>query len=218
MSRPGSPTRDGPQIFESEPKEKRMTTVRRPPTSAASPYDHDIDLDIRLATQEARALRWGPIWAGLLTAFGMFLLLTLLAIGLGIQRLSGEEADVVATLVGSVIGLVSLAAGGFIASWSAVVANPARGLLHGFLVWALWLTLVILLAAIGFGQVLGAFGSLITELEAPDVTQQQVIEAVQAGALQSFLALALTAAAGMLGGALGAMATPERHAVDADQA
>ena len=195
-----------------------MSTIRRPGGEPRPGFarDRDIDIDIELAHREARSLRWGPIWGGVLTAFGLFLLLTLLAIGLGVQRLGGEDADVVATLTGSAIGLASLVAGGFIAGWSAVAGSTARGVLYGFLVWALWIALIILLAAFGFAQALGALGTLFTQISAPDVdvTQAEALEAIQAASLQSFFALALTAGAATLGGALGAMALSDRQTAD----
>jgi hypothetical protein len=172
----------------------------------------DIDIDVGLVGPQSRAVRWGPIWAGLLTSFGVFLLLTLLAVGIGIQQVGGQDADLVATVAASIIGLVSLMVGGFVASWSAVQSDGARGLLYGFLVWALWIVLIVLLGAFGLGQLLGAFGGLLTSLQA-DVSQQEIIDA---GSLQSFLALALTAAAAMLGGAIGAfLITSREEAADA---
>jgi hypothetical protein len=175
----------------------------------------DIDIDVGLVGPQPRAVRWGPIWAGLLTSFGVFLLLTLLAVGIGIQQLSGQDADLAATVTASIIGLVSLVAGGFVASWSAVQSDGARGLLYGFLVWALWIFLIVLLGTFGLGQLLGTFGGLLTNLQG-DVSQQEIIDAVQTGSLQSFLALALTATAAMLGGAIGAFViTSREEAADA---
>jgi MFS family permease len=194
-----------------------MTMYRRDPVGAPGvPVGHDHDVDIHFATRQGRQLHWGPIWAGLLTSFGVFLLLSLLAVGIGIQTIGEGDADTVATIIASVIGLVALAAGGFIAAWSAVVGNPARGLLYGFLVWALWLAVLVVMAGFGFGTLLGNFGGVLADLQAPELTQAEITDILEAGALGSFLALALTAAAGMLGGVLGAMAVPDRVAVDSD--
>lgn len=191
-----------------------MTTLR-PAAPVRAPVREVTDIDVDLVDARSRSLRWGPIWGGLLAAFGVFLLLTLLSIGLGIGRLSGENADTVATLVGSGIGLLSLGFGGFIAAWSGYVRNAARGVLYGFLVWALWVAVMVLLAAFGAGQLLGSLGSLLGDLRAPDVSQAQVVDAVRSASLQTFLALGLTAAAGMLGGAIGAAAVPDRDVADA---
>ncbi|MBA3627603.1 MAG: hypothetical protein H0W60_07690, partial [Chloroflexi bacterium] len=39
-------------------------------------------------------LKWGPIWAGLLTALGLFVLMTLAAIAIGLQAAPGaDEGD-----------------------------------------------------------------------------------------------------------------------------
>ncbi len=190
-----------------------MTTTTRRVAAVEAPPRASTDLDVDVLDRQARALHWGPIWGGLLAAFGVFLLLSLLSIGLGVGRLSGENADTVATLIGSAIGLLSLAFGGFVAAWSGVVRNPARGVLHGFLVWALWVALLVVLASFGAGQLLGSLGSLLDQLQAPNLTQQQVVDAVRTASLQTFLALALTAAAAMLGGALGVALVPDRAEV-----
>ena len=147
----------------------------------------------------------------------MFVLLSTIAIGLGIQAVdTATNATVATRIVASIIGLTALVIGGFIASWSALVSNLWRGILYGFLVWALWLALVMVLAAFGFGSLLGSLGGLLDQIQAPNLSTQQVIDAIQTASLQSFLVLVLTAASAMVGGVLGAMAVPSRYAIDRD--
>jgi len=146
----------------------------------------------------ARALRWGPIVAGLLTALGVFILLSLLAVGLGLGTAQGQDETMVATIVGSLIALVSFFLGGFIAAWSDSAIDNRRGALDGFLVWALWLPVVLLAGALGVGALFGGdVGGLFPTTEAPD------LNVIRSGALNSFLALALTAASAALGGVVG---------------
>ena len=159
---------------------------------------------------ERAQLRWGPIWAGLLTALGLFVLLSLLAIAIGLQATpAGGDADadlgLVASIVTSAIALVSFFMGGFVASWSANLTHPGRSALNGFLVWALWLLLVLLLAALGAGQVFGIAAELFGPrgLTAPDVDAGDLVPTLRDGAWQTLLALALTAAAAALGGVVG---------------
>jgi hypothetical protein len=167
------------------------------------------------APADLQPLRWGPIWAGLLTAVGVFFLLTLVTVTVGLQAAPGmepteAETGFVAILATSVIGLVSFFIGGFVASWSAGLADPGRSLLNGFLVWALWLVAVFALALLGLGSFVGAAGEVFGQLaidpgiEAPAVDTGDLVAAVRDGAWQTLLALLLTAASAALGGVVGA--------------
>jgi hypothetical protein len=146
----------------------------------------------------ARALRWGPIVAGLLTALGVFILLSLLAVGLGLgTAASAGQNAMVATIVGSLVALVSFFLGGFIAAWSDNAVDNRRGALDGFLAWALWLLFVLVAGALGLGALFGDVGGLFPTDATPD------LNAIRSGALKTFLALALTAASAALGGVVG---------------
>jgi hypothetical protein len=161
------------------------------------------------APADLQQLKWGPIWAGLLTALGVFFLLSLAAIATGLQAAPGADEDdvgMVAVIVTSGIALVAFFLGGFVASWSAGLADPGRALLNGFLVWTLWLAIVILLAAFGFGAIVGAMADLFGQVAVtgPDVDPTEIVDVLRASAWQTLLALGLTAAAATLGGAVGA--------------
>jgi hypothetical protein len=160
-------------------------------------------------SEDDRPLRWGPIWAGLMTAVGLFFLLTLLATALGLQAAPGadeEDVGMVAVVVTSAIALVSFFVGGFVSSWSAGLSDTGRSLLNGFLVWALWLVVVLVLAAVGLGSFIGASSDLFSQLsiEVPEVEGQELVDTLRSSSMQTFLALALTAAAAALGGVVGA--------------
>jgi hypothetical protein len=142
-------------------------------------------------------------------ALGVFFLLSLAAIATGLQAAPGADEDdlgIVAVVATSVIAIVSFFVGGFVAAWSAGVADPGRALLNGFLVWTLWLAIVILLATLGFGAILGAMGDLFGEVAVtgPDVDPAELVDVLRSSAWQTLLALGLTAAAAALGGAIGA--------------
>jgi hypothetical protein len=159
---------------------------------------------------DIQQLRWGPIWAGLLMALGVFFLLSLAAIAVGLQAAPGaqtqDDAGFLAVIVTSAIGLASFFLGGYVSSWSAGLTDPARSALNGFLVWASWLIVVLLLAALGLGSIVGAMGELFGEvnLAAPDVDPQELITVLRDSSWQTLLALGLTAASATLGGVLGA--------------
>jgi len=173
-------------------------TLRNDPTRGPDVVvERDVAVVAPAADAGARALRWGPIVAGLLTALGVFILLSLLAVGVGLGTAEGEDPTMVAKIVGSVIALVSFFLGGFVAAWSDNALDNRRGALDGFLVWALWLLVVLIGGALGVGALFGDVGGLFPTTEAPDLTQ------IQTGALNTFLALALTAASAALGGVVG---------------
>lgn len=172
-------------------------TMRTDPGGPEVVVERDVEIVAPAVDAGARALRWGPIFAGLLTSLGVFILLSLLAIGLGLGRAQGEDETMVATIIGSIIALVSFFLGGFVAAWSDNALDNRRGALDGFLVWALWLLVVLIGGAIGIGAL---FGDVSVGLfPAPDLDVNQL----RTGALNTFLALLLTAASAALGGVVG---------------
>jgi hypothetical protein len=175
-----------------------------------------IDTDVRpstvverdvavIPTNDDRAIRWGPIVAGLVTALSVFILLSLLGIGAGLAAAApGDEPPAaIATIVSSLIALLSFFLGGFVAAWSAAASNPARGALYGFLVWGTWLLLMLVLSGFGLGALFGEAGSMLGNIRGPEMTAAEIFDALSAGALGSFLALALAALSSALGGVVG---------------
>lgn len=172
-------------------------------------------------------VRWGPVVAGLVTGVSLFLLLSLLALGLGIaagQAAEGAEADQLAMgggIVAAIIGLLSFFIGGFVAGRGAAVAGRGAGAFNGFLVWGLGIVMILWLGATGLGTILGAAGDIFASLPAgtvdpnaaPDVNvdPNQAAEAARNSALIAFVSLGLPALAAALGGALGVR---DRHDVD----
>jgi hypothetical protein len=156
------------------------------------------------------SIRWGPIWAGLITALTVFLLLQLLAIGLGLIDI-GPGADG-GGWVSAIIGLIAFFIGGSVAGMTSAMRGEATGLLNGFLVWALGTVLILLLSALGLGQIFGALGHVVGQLgvlqnlqgaNVPDINPARIAQAVRSGAIGAFFGLLLSALASMLGGFLG---------------
>ena len=161
--------------------------------------------------------RWGPIWAGLITAITTYLLLQLLAIGLGLVGIGPNNTG--SAWVPAIIGLIAFFTGGSVAGMTSSVRGTATGLLNGFLVWALGTVLILVLSALGLGQVFGALGNVVGQLgllqggvpnipgvnvpNNPNVDPQQILSAVRTGAIAAFLGLLLSALASALGGWLG---------------
>jgi hypothetical protein len=156
------------------------------------------------------SIRWGPVWAGLITALTIFLLLQLLAIGLGLIDIGPGAGG--GGWVSAIMGLIAFFIGGSVAGMTSAVRGEATGLLNGFLVWALGTVLILLLSALGLGQIFGALGNVVGQLgvlqnlqgaNVPDINPTRIAQAVRSGAIGAFFGLLLSALASMLGGFLG---------------
>lgn len=158
-------------------------------------------------------VRWGPIWAGLITAIATFLLLTTLAIAIGAQAVdSGADASdsgAASGIASAIIALLAFLAGGYVAARTAGVIGRGYGALNGFLVWALGVVLILALAAFGLGSLFGASGDLFAQYQQMGQPQPEgvdpnaVAEGVRNSSIGAFLAMLLPALAATLGGWLG---------------
>ena len=157
-------------------------------------------------------VRWGPIWAGLLTALGTFLLLTTAAVAIGALAVdSGASADdsgAASGIASAIIALLAFLVGGYVAARTAGVIGRGYGALNGFLVWALGVVLILALAAFGLGSLFGASGDLFSQYQQmgqpqPDVDQQSVVDGIRNGSIGAFIGMLLPAIAATLGGLFG---------------
>ena len=158
------------------------------------------------------SVRWGPVWAGLITALTTFLLLQLLAIGIGIVGIGPNETG--GAWVSAILGLIAFFLGGLVAGATSAVRGAVPGLINGFLVWALGTVVILLLSSLGLGQIFGALGSVVGQVgvlqniqqggvNAPNVDPAQVASAVRTGAIGAFFGLLLSAIAAAVGGLIG---------------
>lgn len=158
-------------------------------------------------------VRWGPIWAGLLTAMAVFVLLSAAAVAIGAQAVeSGANTDAAGLAGGiasAVIALVAFFVGGYIAGRSAVVMRRGYGALNGFLVWALGVALILALAAFGLGSLFGAAGDLFAQYRSlgsptPEgVDPSAAAEGIRNSSLGAFVGLLLPAVTASFGGWIG---------------
>ena len=171
----------------------------------------DSDSNESLARRDSA--RWGPIWAGLITALTTFLLLQLLAIGIGLVGIGPDQGGFGA-IVAAILGLIAFFLGGLVAGMTSAVRGAVPGLVNGFLVWALGTVLILLLSTLGLGQIFGALGSVVGQVgilqniqqggvNAPNVDPAQIASDVRTGALGAFFGLLLTAVTAMVGGLIG---------------
>lgn len=165
-------------------------------------------------------VRWGPVVAGLIVAFTLFLLATVLLVGIGVQAIrvgdpNIDQAVSAGGLITAVIALIAFFIGGYVAGRTAAVGGTWAGLLNGFLVWGLGMILVLLLAGMGLGGLLGSAGELFQQYRAagspqPNVDPAGVLQGIRDSALPAFLGLALPAAAAAVGGWLGGRPDDDR--------
>ncbi len=140
-------------------------------------------------------IHWGSIWAGVLVAITIFLLLDQLAIGIGLLPVAGSGAATgVSAITGLIIGLIVFFIGGYVANLtseagdrSSGVRYAGPGLLRGLLVWALGTVLILAISVLVPGLLFGALGEVVAG----------------GSALGAFFVLLLSALTAALGGWLG---------------
>jgi hypothetical protein len=115
-------------------------------------------------------VHWGPIIAGLVTAFTTLLLLSLLGLAVGLTTVNagtaaaqgGPPADAGrnSAIWAAISGIVAFVLGGYVAGRTAAIFNRGWGALNGALVFMLAVPLILWLAGQGLGTVLGSLGNL----------------------------------------------------------
>ena len=138
---------------------------------------------------------WGSVWSGFLVALGVFLVLSVLGLAIGISAVDigpGEDANASSLGIGAAIWggltlLIALFVGGLVATRTGMIYDGAAGVIEGVLVWVLSILTLIYMAGSGIGLLSsGVFGALggvtqgaaaavrnidVTELTSGDVTQ-----------------------------------------------
>jgi cation transport ATPase len=190
---------------------------------------HKPDVDVMQATTQVVTprdrVRWGPIWAGLLTTLTTFLVLELLMYALGLLTIDVDPnaANSGGPWVTAIVGLLAFLAGGWVAGATSAVRGTSVGLLNGFLVWALATVLIIVFSTLGLSQLFGAIGSVISQFVAlgrfvpNNVDPAQVAATVRDASMWGVVSLALTAAAAAIGGWLGVKSGPLGQLPHADE-
>ena len=201
----------------------------RPVYHETSDDDDRGPVNVAVGSERKDGVRWGPIWAGLLTALTTFILLELLFYSLGWLTLDpGEEDSGNSTaIVTGILALVAFFLGGLVAGATAIWKGLFSGLLHGFLVWALGVVAFIALTFFGGSALLGSFGELTNQLgvgpqevqsttEVTDAEAQDITSEAQDAATPAFWGLFLPLVAAMLGGLIGSKIWPRGDDSDPD--
>lgn len=142
-------------------------------------------------------ISWSSILAGVLSAFGLFVLLSALAVAAGLEADSPKFGREVGLVVSGLFFVLAFLVGGFIAAWTAEVDEADSAILHGFLAWGLFVVLLMGLVAAGLGTAVGSAGSVFSgAFEPADAAD------LSDAAWGSVFALALAVSASVLGGLL----------------
>jgi len=109
-------------------------------------------------------VRWGPIWAGLLSAFFTLLVLSLLGLAIGAstvnagqaaQGTGNQNAGSYSALWAGISAIIAFLIGGYVAGRTAAVHERGWAALNGALVFLLALPLLLWLASQGLGALIG---------------------------------------------------------------
>jgi uncharacterized membrane protein YccC len=153
-------------------------------------------------------IRWGPIWAGVVTALGTYLFLMLALVATGVVEL-GEAGD--SAIASAIAALIAFFVGGVTTGATAMWQGADDGILHGIVMWFAALVSLIVLSAVGSGLALGAFDTseAFDEFSADEVDTEQANDDAQDAAGKALLGLALGLGAAAAGGAVGAKMWPK---------
>jgi hypothetical protein len=157
---------------------------------------------VEVVVKPRAIISWSSILAGALVALAALVLLSVTALAAGLEpgplASSGEPrlGTAVSSIITGLFIVIAFGAGGLTAVWAAGVVEPGPAILHGFLVWALALLLMLTLIALGIGG-LGSTATFFGSGFRPDS-----VDAFKRAGWATVLGLALGAGAAVLGGVL----------------
>ena len=219
----------GVRTHDDRTHDERHERVGRTGVAAAPRTQTSDPVQVTMPPQRDDEVRWGPIWAGLVVALGIFLLLELVAFAVGLIELGQGASDgTTSGIVSGVIGLIAFFMGGLTAAASGMWRSVSSGLLQGIMVWATGIIAILALSVIGGGALLGSLGSIASQLVSPDqvaaaasgasanapaVDPAQALATARSAASYAVLGLGVTFAASALGGLLGSKVWPRKKDV-----
>jgi hypothetical protein len=143
-----------------------------------------VEVDVAEVPMRDR-IRWGPIIAGVVTAFAVLLFLTVLGIALGLSALGGDEGPrtwgTAAGIWGGLTLLVAFFVGGWMAARSAATMSESDGPLNGFVTGAATLLVLLWLATTALTGALGFFAGTVADIAG--AAAPAAMEAVEEGAV-----------------------------------
>ena len=164
-------------------------------------------------------VRWGPLWAGLVTTLATFTLLQLIFVATKAVDidLGGDTSFSFWTAVSA---LLAFFLGGLVAGASTKWDRADDGALHGILLWALATVALLILGGVAARALAGPLGGFLNSAggaaEMPAGPQREAaLEAAQDRASQALIALFLALVASVAGAVAGSKLWPRRGGFDA---
>jgi hypothetical protein len=144
-------------------------------------------------------ISWSSIVAGVVTAFGLFVLFGAISVAAGLESVDTpyKYGEVVGSIIAGLLGVLAFGAGGFVAVWTAHVDEADSAITHGFLVWGLFVVLLVLMISLGAGAALGSSAGILS-ISVDQLTPDQI----QAAGWGTVFALAIAVASTILGALL----------------
>ena len=142
-------------------------------------------------------ISWSSIVAGMLVAFGLFVLFGAIGVAAGLEADDAKFGAQVGSIITGLFGVLSFLVGGFVAAWTADVDEGDTAIMHGFLVWALFVVFAAGVVALGGGSALGSLAGGLGTIDT-DMTPEQLSDAGWA----TVFALAIAIASSILGALL----------------
>lgn len=180
---------------------------------ASMQQDDDRHLTVRTETAGPRLdrIRWSAVWAGLAVALALYLFLQLALVAAAIVDLS--EATSTDAWWSAGAALVAFLIGGVVAGATAVWRGVGDGLLHGIVMWAVGLVVLIALAAFGGGIALGSFdtSSVFDQFSNAELDAAATSGDAEEAAGWAIIGLASALFAAALGAIIGSKMWPKRR-------
>lgn len=206
-----------------EPR-REPAAVRVEPTARPVMHEqHEIRVPAPTSLDRRDLVRWGPIWAGLVTTLSAFLLLELIFLALGWLSLAQGEEGSTTGLVSGILGFVAFLVGGMVAGATAMWRSAKDGLLQGAIMWGLATLAIIFLTLFGGGALFGSAAEVLTQVASiqranlPEVDFAAAMDTVNSTITWAVVGLVLSLLAAALGGAIGGKMWPGKKTFQADR-
>ena len=148
-------------------EDNRESVDRRPSISDREVFENRRSA-LAVSSTFLRGVSWSSIFAGVVAAIAVQLLLNLLGIGVGAATINpqqgqqpGQGLAVGAAIWFVLSSIISLFVGGWIAARLAGIPNKRDGALHGFVTWAVASLVLFYLLSTAVGSLLGGAASVL---------------------------------------------------------
>ncbi len=187
-------------------------TTDLPPRREVEVEHDQIGIHNEAQTIRRDRLRWGPVWAGVVTAVGSYIFLQLALIATGVVELGDPVGD--DAIASGIAALIAFFLGGVTTGATAMWQGLDDGILHGIVMWFAAMVAIIAFSAVGSGLALGSFDTtdVFGDFTLEEVDVQQANDDAQSAAGTALIALTLGLVAAAAGGAVGAKLWPRDDA------